>query len=375
MAGSYIEIDGENMTIDRDGALGEGHITKSLGSGGTVTLSDAEQAGKLIEFTGTLTGAATVNFAAKDGAIYILHNNTSGDFSTTVKVTGQTGFVVDQGERVIVVCDGTDLRLAFTCPRSLSMGLASDYVSVAMSDANTNLTYTQSRAGFLILSGTLAAQRNVVLKDTTTRYLVVYNNGTGQTVNVKTSGGTGALVANGRMVVVYCDGTNVIPVGAWDLAQFAAGTALTNTTSETVLGSFTIPANTINAGTVIRIRYQGIATATNSTDTLTVRLRFGTTTLTGTALITTSAVDVANNDIFTGYFELTGRAAAAAAAAIIGSGHFSQPGAAGGALLTAYLGSTNFATNGALLVEVTGQWSVASGSNSCRLDQLNVEVR
>jgi hypothetical protein len=40
----------------------------------------------------------------------------------------------------------------------------------------------------------------------------------------------------------------------------------------------------------------------------------------------------------------------------------------------AYLPSTNFATNGALLMEVTADWSVANAGNSCRLDILTVEV-
>lgn len=164
-------------------------------------------------------------------------------------------------------------------------------------------------------------------------------------------------------------------VGGLSYCQVAAGTAHTNSTDEAVLGAFDIPANTIKQGTVVKVRYQGIATATNSTDTLTVVLRCGPTTLIGQALITHAATDVADGDIFEGEFTLVGRAAAGAAAACVGVGSFSGLGAAGTPTRhAAYLATTNFATNGVLKMEVTADWSVANAGNSCRLDVLTVEV-
>ncbi len=164
-------------------------------------------------------------------------------------------------------------------------------------------------------------------------------------------------------------------VGGRSYCQVAAGTAHTNSTDEAVLGSFSIPANTIKQGTVVKVRYQGIATATNAADTLTIVLKCGPTTLTGQALVTHAATDVADNDIFEGEFTLVGRAAPAAAAACVGVGSFSGMGAAGTPTRrAAYLGSTNFATNGALLMEVTADWSAANAGNSCRLDILTVEI-
>ena len=164
-------------------------------------------------------------------------------------------------------------------------------------------------------------------------------------------------------------------VGGLASAATAAGTALTNSNTETVLGSVTLPANTVKAGTGVKIRYQVVATATNSTDTLQLKLRIGPTTLTGTAVVTTTAVDVTNNDIATADIEFVGRAAPGAAAACVAFSNYNNPGAAGtAAQVTGYMGSTNFATNGALLVEVTGTWSVANAGNSCRLDILDVLI-
>lgn len=163
-------------------------------------------------------------------------------------------------------------------------------------------------------------------------------------------------------------------VGGRSYALVAAGSALTNSAAETVLGSFTLPANTIGQGTMVRIRFQGIATATNANDTLTIKAYLGSTTLAGTALFTGAATDVANGDIFAGEFTLVGRAAAGAAAAVVGVGTYNDPAAVGAAVKTAYLPATNFATNAALLIEVSGKWSAANPGNSCRLDVLTVEV-
>lgn len=184
----------------------------------------------------------------------------------------------------------------------------------------------------------------------------------------------GGFDSTGRLTTTdgVASGTAKV-VGGRSYSMTAAGTAHTNSTTETVLGSFSIPANTIKAGTVVKIRYQGIASTTTGATTLTVVLKIGPTTLTGQAIITHSATDAADNDIFTGYAELVGRAAPAASAACVVVTQYNAIGAAGGALLAGFLGSTNFATNGALLVEVTADWSAAD-ANSCRLDILNVEI-
>ena len=72
-----------------------------------------------------------------------------------------------------------------------------------------------------------------------------------------------------------------------------AGTAHTNSTDEAALATATFTANTLRAGNSIQVFAQGIADATNSTDTLTIKLNFG-----GAAILTTAALDVADDDIF-----------------------------------------------------------------------------
>jgi hypothetical protein len=157
----------------------------------------------------------------------------------------------------------------------------------------------------------------------------------------------------------------------------AQSTALTNTDSETEFstGDVTIPANTLKAGSVVKIKYAVRATATNSTDTLGVKCYFGANgTSADTAIITHTAADAANDDIVYGDMTLVANAAAGANVSITGGGVFSELAAAGGALKTCHLNAANFATNAALHVSVDGKWSAASASNSCYLEFLIVEV-
>ena len=154
----------------------------------------------------------------------------------------------------------------------------------------------------------------------------------------------------------------------------AAGTAHTNSTTETLLGSFSIPADTLKAGSVIKVRYQGIATATDSTDTLTIKLYIGG--LTGTALLTGTATDVANNNIFAGEAMIVIRTAGASGTLVAVGTHTEVPAASGTAVhdITEITASTTVDTTAAQVVGVGADWSVATAANSCRLDILVVEI-
>lgn len=153
----------------------------------------------------------------------------------------------------------------------------------------------------------------------------------------------------------------------------ANGTAHTNSTDEAVLAAYTIPANTIKLGTVVKVRFLARVSADAGATTLTGRLRLGATTLTGTELIVSSAVDTGIDNFFTGEFVLIGRAAPGAAAAVVGMGNYCNPSGPGTQMLSAALASTNFATNAALLLELTADWSAAD-ANSVRAEIFEVEI-
>lgn len=85
--------------------------------------------------------------------------------------------------------------------------------SVAMSDVGDTTLLTlngdvdQARNAVLILTGSLSAQRSLIVPSVDKVYTV--RNLTGQTVLVKTSAGTGVAISNGYTCAVYCDATNV----------------------------------------------------------------------------------------------------------------------------------------------------------------------
>lgn len=184
------------------------------------------------------------------------------------------------------------------------------------------------------------------------------------------------LDAAGRLVnKPYNDTGEPKTLGRLAYANTAASTAISNTTSETAFDtSYSIPANSLRVGSLIKVRFQGIATATNGTDTLLVRLRIGG--LAGTVLLAGTATDVANNAIFAGSWEGIVRTIGASGT-IVGYGtHTEVPAASGTAVhdITEILASTAIDTTAAQVVNATATWSVASASNSCRLDFMRVEI-
>jgi len=179
------------------------------------------------------------------------------------------------------------------------------------------------------------------------------------------------LGPKGELLIDKGYGTKIVPILAYNMA--AAGTALTNSTSETALGSYTIPANTLQPGSLIQVRFGGIATATNSTDTLAVKLYIGG--LSGTALISIPATDVADNNVFTGEYEIAVRTIGSTGT-IVGQGTFKSVPAAEGTMTIKddILASTTLDTTAAQDITVSGTWSAQSSSDSCRLDFLRVII-
>lgn len=81
-------------------------------TGGTDTLTTgngtADQARNVfLDISGTLASNETVVIPAVN-KFYLVRNGTSGSFSVTVKVSGQSGVVIPQGETMVIYCDGTN---------------------------------------------------------------------------------------------------------------------------------------------------------------------------------------------------------------------------------------------------------------------------
>lgn len=173
------------------------------------------------------------------------------------------------------------------------------------------------------------------------------------------------------------DGTTDAPVNGWlggvVYSSVAASAAHAASTTETLFDKqYSIPANTLVAGSVIKVRFQGIATATASTDTLTVKLYIGG--LTGTAILTGTATNATNDDIFTGEALIQIRTAGASGTLVaVASGNIVPAATRVAVPVFQITASTAIDTTAAQVIGVGADWSTTD-ANSCRLDILVVEI-
>ncbi len=163
-------------------------------------------------------------------------------------------------------------------------------------------------------------------------------------------------------------------VGSLVYSNTAASTTIGNTgAAETLFDlSYTIPANTLAAGTKVRIRYAGFGVTGIGSDTFASKLYIGGSSG-GTALITAATTALATNGTFTGECELIQRSTGATGA-FYSCGTYKLPSAEGTMTVKddVVIGSTlNTAAQQAVVV--TGTWN-SNNANSVRLDMLFVEI-
>ena len=130
---------------------------------------------------------------------------------------------------------GTVIEEAIAGVASVTHSDAADYT---LSTAN-GLT-DEARQMVLDIGGTLTANRNVVCPSVEKLYVVSNNTSGGFDITVKTSGGSGISVPNGKSMLLYCDGTDVLAaitnlpasstIGDTEIVTLTASQALTNKT-------------------------------------------------------------------------------------------------------------------------------------------------
>ena len=85
--------------------------------------------------------------------------------------------------------------------------------AITVTTADVTLSAAEARAGYLTISGTLTGNRNVIVP-ADWQGIVYCNNGGAFTTTVKTAGGSGIVVGQGKRALLYADGTNVVRVTA-----------------------------------------------------------------------------------------------------------------------------------------------------------------
>lgn len=174
-----------------------------------------------------------------------------------------------------------------------------------------------------------------------------------------------AAKISGQLVVRVC--LNMAQQGN-DSVAIADSSPVSNTVSETIVGTYTIPANSLRKGSVLEILAALIATATNATDTFQYRVRLGG--IGGTVIADTTAIDLANNDVAVIRAQVVVRAEGAAGTFVAASQSISKTTA--NPVLTSQV---TIDTTAAITVVVTITESVASAGNSALLRQFTVDQR
>lgn len=189
-----------------------GYLSLSVAGGSNVTLTtteDGQDKNKLIRLTGALTANINIIVPTKEGWEAIFWNDTTGNYTITVKTASGSGVTVRQGSRAYVICDGVDIVHCIT--DQPAAGGAQRYRLAKTLTGDVTLTNLEATASILEFSGTLGAAATVTIPVVDGAEYIVYNN-TGQSVTLKVAAGTGVTILNGKRALVYNNGTDIVRV-------------------------------------------------------------------------------------------------------------------------------------------------------------------
>ncbi len=171
---------------------------------GANTLTEAQSDAGIIVLTGALSTSATVAVNANVAKWTFFINATTGGQQVTI-TSGSGSVVVPYNSMQLVYSSASSVTGLGARPQTTLLSL-----SVA---GGTNVTLTDAQGANRILqfTGALTGNINVVLPSAIVDEWTVFNNTTGAfTLTVKTSGGTGIAVGQGKRCILYCDGINVV---------------------------------------------------------------------------------------------------------------------------------------------------------------------
>jgi len=165
-------------------------------------------------WTGTGTGTVTLPAPSSVGDGWFINIINQGDGALSlaaaglVEIDGLSSKSYQPGESSMVVTDGTNFySLGFGQPADFAF----DYTSIAVPGSG-NYTLSGAELNRIVynFTGILTGDRSIIVPNTVQQYWV--DNGTtgAYTLTVKTSAGSGIVLAAGGRTIMYCDGTNVI---------------------------------------------------------------------------------------------------------------------------------------------------------------------
>jgi len=209
-SGTWGDITNTNLVILQQSIAGYSSITLNATTGATLTYSNglpSDGKNAVLNLTGTITGNVSVTIPASvTQKVYVIRNSTTGAFTVTVKISGQTGVTfsaTDKGTKLLYA-NGTDFV-------DSNIGYLSNdpspYLAANLSTNSKNILFTNATG---ILDSNSNPQITFATTASATNGVTVTNAATGNNPNISATGsdanvglnltpkGTGRVTANGN---------------------------------------------------------------------------------------------------------------------------------------------------------------------------------
>lgn len=258
---AFIISDGSNLfTVGygRSIAYVETYANIDVSGSANYVLSSAQFASNIIRIFGTLTGNIDLEVPAAVHE-FILVNETTGAFTVTCKVNGQTGVVSQQGEAQLLYCNGTDVFAGNTV-NSITTGFFDNGTVTAPSisftaDTDTGLFRFAANTLGVAAGGVLSARFNTAASAvnavaftpgaTGTPCIISSYSGTDSNPDLTiTTQGTGAILLDRAVTAsstLGVAGNFAVATNKFTVAAASGNTAVAGTLSAT--GDFAINTN------------------------------------------------------------------------------------------------------------------------------------
>lgn len=141
-----------------------GATTSISTTGGNTTLTESQEVVGMIDVSGALVANAVLIFSGR-GGFWIVQNRTTGSYTVTCKVSGQTGVTIDSNGAALVWCNGTDIKLGNPPPAAVAeatvasatttdvLGSASEFVAISGTTTITSFGTGATRKRFCRATG------------------------------------------------------------------------------------------------------------------------------------------------------------------------------------------------------------------------------
>lgn len=161
-----------------------GDVTAVSTTGGTTTLTSTQEVVNAFTISGALVSNATIVFSGRGGT-WVVKNSTTGSYTVTLKVSGQTGVAIEQGTKQGVFCNGTDIETAGGPSNSSTIptGAVSPYVGTTSPSG-----WVRANARTIGSAASSATER--ANADTETLYTLLWNEHSNTVLAIQDSAGT-----------------------------------------------------------------------------------------------------------------------------------------------------------------------------------------